>query len=420
MVGMDKELFPDTIALRRIVGHHSKDALIDFALRWINIHDITRIGGPALEEEDEDEQFNEFMLDDEDWNASIRRMSLTQYKAHAAKRYEGMREKGTKKKVADRMLTVDWSTGLNARQIAELDLAYYSEYPNFKNWKALKLNYTEGSSDGTRVDPSKIERTFSYFLTPYFKHHVQISDKKDMLWIRISIHDGLAPHVLPAPLSVVYFIWFRDSSYLLSSAMKVEWRDFVLEALLRLFKASEIEEWPLTGKYPSSLGELLLHKDSQGSHSQYRLNQIDENPLSNVHKKRKPEDLQDKYSRGMRDIRAEDITKIATRDRFVATEFGRNAQPRLERIDLQLNLPYTSEAKDFDLGRLTKQPFPIKVVLEGTNVIEGIKSLIPLGVAQNPMPKFLTELHSMATNSLTVDVDEEDASKQRISSKTAG
>ncbi|KAF8929772.1 hypothetical protein BGZ58_008691 [Dissophora ornata] len=327
MVGMDKELFPDTIALRRIVGHHSKDALIDFALRWINIHDITRIGGPALEEEDEDEQFNEFMLDDEDWNASIRRMSLTQYKAHAAKRYEGMREKGTKKKVADRMLTVDWSTGLNARQIAELDLAYYSEYPNFKNWKALKLNYTE---------------------------------------------------------------------------------------------ASEIEEWPLTGKYPSSLGELLLHKDSQGSHSQYRLNQIDENPLSNVHKKRKPEDLQDKYSRGMRDIRAEDITKIATRDRFVATEFGRNAQPRLERIDLQLNLPYTSEAKDFDLGRLTKQPFPIKVVLEGTNVIEGIKSLIPLGVAQNPMPKFLTELHSMATNSLTVDVDEEDASKQRISSKTAG
>ncbi|KAF9202813.1 hypothetical protein BGZ49_007061 [Haplosporangium sp. Z 27] len=187
-----------------------------------------------------------------------------------------------------------------------------------------------------------------------------------------------------------------------------------MEALLRLFRASGIDEWPLTGKSPTSLAELLLHKDSQGSHSRYRLNQLDDNPLSSASKKRKLEDPHENYTKGMQDIRAEDEMKIASRDRFVAADFGPNPQPSLHRVDLQINLPYTAEAEGFKLGRLTKQPFPMKIVLEGSNVIEGIKSLIPLGIAQNPMPKFLTELHSMGSNSISVDLENNEGNKQRI------
>jgi hypothetical protein len=56
---------------------------------------------------------------------------------------------------------------------------------------------------------------------------------------------------------------------------------------MRLFKAEEMEEWPLTGNSPKSLSELLLQKDSQGAQSIYRLNQLDNNPLSGSTKKRK-------------------------------------------------------------------------------------------------------------------------------------
>jgi hypothetical protein len=54
-----------------------------------------------------------------------------------------MRDKpgGNRKKVIDRMLTVDWRNGLNSNQVAELDLAYYSQHSNLKTWKALKLDY---------------------------------------------------------------------------------------------------------------------------------------------------------------------------------------------------------------------------------------------------------------------------------------
>ncbi|KAF9366158.1 hypothetical protein BGX34_005709 [Mortierella sp. NVP85] len=386
------------------------------ALRWIDHHPITRIGGNRADE-DEDDDYNDSTLDDVDWKAKVRRMSTAQYIKHVKKRYEGLREKGTKKVVVDRILSGDWNTGLNSRQIADLDLAYFSQHATLKSWHVFKLDYgDQGTASRTRVDPLKIERTFSHYLAPYFKHYVQILQEKEVIWIRISIHDGLAPHTLPPSTTIIYFIWFMESEYLLGATIKAEWKDFVLEALLRVFKASGIDERPLTGKIPISLGELLLNKDSQGSYSRYRLNQIDSNPLSSIPQKRKPEDLHQRYAKGMRDIQAEDMDRIAARDRVVATEFGSNPQPCLNRVDLQLNLPYTTKSKDFNLGRLTKQPFPIKVVLEGPNVIEGIKNLVPLGVAKNPMPSFLTELHSMATSSLTVDLDEDDDNKQRISS----
>ncbi|KAG0012050.1 hypothetical protein BGZ80_000240 [Entomortierella chlamydospora] len=351
------------------------------AIRWINLHNITRIGGDYTSNP-QDQDGDSDMMDTEDWEASAHRLPLSKYKEHVIKRYEEMREKVSKKAIVDRMLNVDWSTGLNSKQVADLDLAYYSQHSDLKNWKALKLDYGDRvESSRVPIDPARIEKTFSYHMGPYFKHHVQTLQDGEMIWIRISIHDGLAPNVLPASTTVVYFIWFISSEYLLGATIKAEWKDFILEALLRLFKASGIEEWPLTGKSPTSLAELLLHRDSQDPH--------------------------EKYTRGMQDIRTVDEAKIASRDRFVAADFGPNPQPSLHRVDLQINLPYTTGAKDFRLGRLTKQPFPIKVVLEGSNVIEGVRSLIPLGIAQNPMPKFLTELHSMGSNSISVDLDDE-------------
>ncbi|KAF9171550.1 hypothetical protein BGX21_007962 [Mortierella sp. AD011] len=403
------------------------------AIRWINLHNIIRIGGDYTSNP-QDEDGDSDMMDTEDWEASAHRLPLSKYKEHVIKRYEEMREKVSKKAIVDRMLNVDWSTGLNSKQVADLDLAYYSQHSDLKNWKALKLDYGDRvESSRVPIDPARIEKTFSYHMAPYFKHvgglantllslahlwdsnsheyfsqqHVQTLQDGEMIWIRISIHDGLAPNVLPASTTVVYFIWFISSEYLLGATIKAEWKDFILEALLRLFKASGIEEWPLTGKSPTSLAELLLHRDSQGPHSRYRLNQLDDNPLSGALKKRKLQDPHEKYTRGMQDIRTIDEAKIASRDRFVAANFGPNPQPNLHRVDLQINLPYTTEAKDFRLGRLTKQPFPIKVVLEGSNVIEGVRSLIPMGIAQNPMPKFLTELHSMGSNSISVDLDDE-------------
>lgn len=127
-------------------------------------------------------------------------------------------------------------------------------------------------------------------------------------------------------------------------------------------------------------------------------------------------DPQDKYAQGMQDIQAVDIKRIARRDHFVATYFGPNKQPSLSQVDIQLHLPFTLQSTEFTLGRLTRQPFPIKISMEGSNVIDGLKDMIPLGLntSNQALPPFLSELHSMAANSLTVDLEEGSDSKQRI------
>lgn len=50
-----------------------------------------------------------------------------------------------------------------------------------------------------------------------------------MIWIRISVHDGLAPHALPPSTAIIYFIWFIGSEYLLGLTIKAEWKEFILE-----------------------------------------------------------------------------------------------------------------------------------------------------------------------------------------------
>lgn len=55
-----------------------------------------------------------------------------------------------------------------------------------------------------------------------------------MVWIRISIHDGLAPNVLPMPSAVAYLIWFTNSEYLLTASIKKEWVEFIMEVKAQL------------------------------------------------------------------------------------------------------------------------------------------------------------------------------------------
>ncbi|KAG0231758.1 hypothetical protein BGW41_002110 [Actinomortierella wolfii] len=388
---MDSTRFTDSPGLRRVINRHTKEDLIEFAIEWSST-------GPIARPEETDTV----------GATPLATLSDAEYKKHVQQVYRDFGEKANKKTVVDRILGVDWPNGLTNHQIAELDLCYYKKHAESRNWKALKLSYGENRNEPkVQVNPAKIQRVISHYLTPYFRHHVAASYDNDMIWIRISILDGLAPNTLPQSSAIAYFIWLSNSDFLLHAGVKAEWREYIFEAFTRLFKAEKIEEWPLSGKIPSSLAELLLHRESQGYFSMYRLDQVDNNPLLHMPAKRKAPSPTDSPLRNMEDIEPENNEEISNREVQVAQEFGSNTQPALSKVNIRLDLPYTANSKSYALGRLTKRVFPVSVVLEGSNVIEGIKELVPLGIAEDPLPSFLSELHSMAKNSLTVSIDDE-------------
>ena len=55
---------------------------------------------------------------------------------------------------------------------------------------------------------------------------------------------------------------------------------FFIQALLNSLRCSEIREIQLTGRNLDSLATLALNSNSQGWFSQFRLNQVDTNPLA--------------------------------------------------------------------------------------------------------------------------------------------
>ncbi|KAF9583672.1 hypothetical protein BGW38_008888 [Lunasporangiospora selenospora] len=381
---METILFADSPSLRRILNRHAKGVLINTAIRWIALYpgdlsDEAVAKGNTLTDIDDSLYQGEGLIRDK----------VEERKSLVKKSYESMRTSGTKKNVIDRILWVDWKRGLNPQQVAELDLAYYQENSHLWSWKAPEV--------------LMIPRILSHYFLPFFKHHVEVKQDKNSTWIRISIFDGLVPNTLPAPADNIYFIWIGNSDYILSGTVKEEWRIVVTEALLKLFNADKLEERQLSGRSPESLADMLLHKESQGALSTYRMNQLEDNPLVPMPRKRKAIDLDQKYAEGIEHLRAEDMDRIVSRDCFVAADFGPNAQPRLEKVDINLRLPFTQRSKDFDYGKGNSEPFPIKVTLEGTSVIEGLKELALLGIAENPLPKFLVNLHSNATNSVTIE-----------------
>lgn len=134
-------VFPDSPALRRIINHHTKEALIDIVHEWLSVYPITRVNDD-ISDDDDDPDYHMDLDGEETRIRSTRTMTPSQYQKHVAKQYESMREKGQKKRVVDRMLAFEWSNGLDARQVAELDLRYYIQHPNLKTWKALKLEYS--------------------------------------------------------------------------------------------------------------------------------------------------------------------------------------------------------------------------------------------------------------------------------------
>jgi hypothetical protein len=137
-ITMDSSLYPDSPALRRIINHHSKDALIDIVQEWLSIYPISRV-------DVEDELDQHMDLDDDDDSdgmvRSTRSWSPSKYEKHVARQYNAMREKGQKKRVVDRMLTFEWNLGLTARQVAELDLRYYMQHAILKSWRTMRLQF---------------------------------------------------------------------------------------------------------------------------------------------------------------------------------------------------------------------------------------------------------------------------------------
>eukprot|EP00698_Gefionella_okellyi_P004407 TRINITY_DN14068_c0_g1_i1.p1 TRINITY_DN14068_c0_g1~~TRINITY_DN14068_c0_g1_i1.p1 ORF type:complete len:341 (+),score=44.54 TRINITY_DN14068_c0_g1_i1:52-1023(+) len=266
---------------------------------------------------------------------------------------------------------------LSYQQMAELDIAYNRRH-TAKRWVVYRIT---GLPDKA-VDPTALQQTLSSELGLFFNHFTYISSSSDgALWIYISFLEGSRQF---SAGSTVIFVYHPRASAIIGSIMLQERKPYIIQALIASVQAEKIEEWGLEGKSVDSLYSLVLNQHSQGRHSVYRVQKFSDNPLQRVQavKVAKPADPR---------VVVEDDHLHRKRDRDAMETFGPNKQPALDRILLKVSSNFTDG-----------EPFQVTVRIDGENVFAGIKGLIPLGLVRMPLPDVLANMHSAATNSLTV------------------
>jgi hypothetical protein len=130
-------------------------------------------------------------------------------------------------------------------------------------------------------------------------------EQDGLLWIRISIYDDFTSSTnsaLPGASSNVFIVHNARSQFLLTTAMKSEHAEYIIQSLNNALKLKQLKDCNLTGRniskhssihihlhpliqiHEESLMEILLNEKSLGGLKSYRDGKKDSNPLSRKRK----------------------------------------------------------------------------------------------------------------------------------------
>ncbi|CAM0142813.1 hypothetical protein VKS41_002623 [Umbelopsis sp. WA50703] len=378
-------IVPWTDSLRRLLSKHSKETLLSVVEEWFRHTDTLPHGKADDDEDDGDEQIIEVgTLAD----------------------YEALRQSQVHN-VANRIITMDWPKGLTHDQIAMLDLVWLqNRYLTGRTWRVWRLKSDEHRPDlHVHMEPAELQTRMRRHFTAYFSRcHIYVSactlhpstrEETPTIWIRISFYDT-SPSI-PSNSSNIYLVQFPGSDTILcGSNIRPDVKQFVLQVLVETFNAASLWEQDLKSKHISSLYQLTLYRDAQGPWSQYRLNEVDANPLAPPSKW--PTLEQNKYVSGREaSRRIQPLASSAVNERLkvVKSKFGNSQLVGPERLFVKIRMPLHGLPDD----RL----WDCKLRFDGKNVAEGLKQLLAKGAIDAPtMPEWLADISSTTTNTITI------------------
>ncbi|RUO95658.1 hypothetical protein BC936DRAFT_143504 [Jimgerdemannia flammicorona] len=219
-LAMLSHLIPHSPALRRHVNRHTKDSLLAIIEAWFADPETTP-PQPELDDEDDESEEGPATFD----------------------AYEPI--KGNKKRIVER-LERDWKDDDDQRISIHLftPLQITSSIP--RSAPPSILPNSSPSSPTSFLLSSNMcvhltlqiasSRHFLFVLLTYrpslHSQHVHIAPdpENSTIWIRIVVHDGVAPTALPPAGNVVYLVHFPNSEYLLcGGSIKAEIKAYVVQ-----------------------------------------------------------------------------------------------------------------------------------------------------------------------------------------------
>lgn len=273
----------------------------------------------------------------------------------------------------------------------------FQAHSNRRLWNVFKLQRINEGDPQAVLTPDVFKRKLKKELQLHFHLALKIDlvTKNDAYWIRVQTQKDTPNVAARRQKGVIYLVHYPGTEFLMATQMNKGHSQFVLQAFAQMLDCTEIVKIELKGHHVTSLAQLAINRYGQGGFSKFRLNQVDGNPLSKRRsRKRKASELELECP----GVTQENLREEMRSKDILEETFGDHPQPILEKVE------YTLETKFKGLMyapamATQEEAFHCKVKFEGTNVIEGIKNLCKVGLADLPMKDHLGKIHSMAKSS---------------------
>ncbi|EMR10132.1 hypothetical protein PNEG_01410 [Pneumocystis murina B123] len=287
----------------------------------------------------------------------------------------------SRRDIVERIVSVDWKTGLSAKQIAMLDMQYLFDHPTALRWTARKIGNLETDIRLTPFDVESIVTALRNALDSIFFNYIY-SEKHPALplfLIRIQIQDAFV-RVLPPPRRIFYMALPFGSPFVFHTMVRDSLHDMLLQAmeisLSSKHQPVQLFHTNLTIRNIEAMMKrkgVSRHPSALGAWSVYAKNEVDTSPIDPQEKMREPvpEDVLErrKYIAGVRF--GKDLDKI---------------EDVLDRLAFRLE-----EACLDDDGRSGIFRPSVTLVFEGGNVLGGLKEMCEKAIANaEQIPSWLT------------------------------
>jgi len=254
-------------------------------------------------------------------------------------------------------------------------------------WTVYKLSPRDehkhtSSSSSDSIDPEQLEQRLREEISLFMKGNLCVQMHQDVIWIRIVLDES--EHSRDA----VYLAYYPRSRAIFASSIKLSLRDIVFHAVETALNC-DIEKTKLRSRNLQALVDMVLNQDSQGTFRDYR---VDNPPLTGT---AVVESQSSVSSLPPLPVVVEDAEMQNQTQQHLIDTFGSSTMPALDRIDLRV---VDSFRGGYELG----STFECTVRFEGSNVLEGIRNLVQLGIAQPPLPDYLANLPSLCQNSFNI------------------
>ncbi|ELR19127.1 uncharacterized protein ACA1_335900 [Acanthamoeba castellanii str. Neff] len=277
--------------------------------------------------------------------------------------------------------------------VAAADLLLCSLGLRQRTWTTYKLTprdeqkHTSSSSSPSGADPEQFARRLGEEIELFAPHHLHVQMHNDVLWARLRIaHLGVAVRT-----HIAYIAYCPRSRAVFASNIAASLHDIIIHALETALSC-EVEKTKLHGKNVKALMDMMLNRDGQGPYRDYR---ADSHPLQQQLSAAAATDESQRRpvpSSPPLPVVVEDAEARHRTEQHLFDAFGSSPMPALDQVNFRI---VDSFRGGFELG----PRFECSVRFEGPNVLEGIRKLVQLGIAQPPLPHYLANLASLCQNS---------------------